>query len=287
MGQILFSTAGVNGKIESDKYTIQKILEDRFTSHYLPDFRILNKTPSRIHFEVLQRGMVKKAEIEYPIAHLNLAVEHRSYVVTAEYLAERARQEELGVFAFNSASAEKNGRGIIFYGHASNLGKSTFANTLFENCQFNLFSDEKTLIDLENRLMVSGSRSIPLRKEIWKKRYPLEEDYREIEVDEDKTAEVEMMITPHYDHGLNRPIVMKLDKLDFFWNLAGAITRRIRGATRFIDNFTYQLPSLDTEELTEERLRLLNDFSDKVRGYYFQGNSGQLIDFINGEFESK
>ncbi len=287
MKQILFSTAGVNGKIKSDKCVAQKILDDRFTFHYLPDFEILDKTLTNIHFEVSSKEMNCKARIDYPYAWLNPLVEHRSYIVTAEYLAERAREEELGIFAFNSASSESNGRGVIFYGHASNLGKSTFANALSETDDFRLFSDEKTLVDLEKRLMVSGSRSIPLRKNIWKKRFPTEQEYKEIDVQDGSKPAIELMILPHYDHGLSEPIITRLDELDFFWNLTGAISRRIRGATRFIDNFSYQLPSLDTEELAEKRIILTKEFCKDVKGYYFQGNSEQLVEFVKREMGLK
>jgi len=279
MEAIDFESVGILGRLTANKYTLQKILDDKFTKHYIPDFRIASggTTPC---IEVVEREQEKKAILDYPRGFLKPHIEHRSFVVTAEYLAERARQEKLGLFALNSAAAERNGDGVLFYGEASNLGKSTFATTLSEN-GFNQFSDEKTLLDLEHNLMVSGSRSIPLRKNVWKERFPNDGEYRELDTKEQAVSpKVSLIISPHYDHGLDKPIITALDPLDLFWGLLAAISKRIRGVTRFIDDFTFQLPSIDTEELSEKRIELMRKFSRAVKGFYFQGNHHQLVTFV-------
>ncbi len=288
MENITFSSAGVTGKIKADQQTLEKIINDKFTAHYLPDFRLLEENiETDITIKKDDSQEAKKASLNYPEASLSFSVEHRSYVVTAEYLVERARQEKLRVYTLNSAAAEISNRGIIFYGAASNLGKSTFALALAES-GFNHFSDEKTLIELESGKMFSGSRSIPLRKEIWSQRFKSEKEYKPINLTNiNLFPVVEMMILPHYDNGLARPIINDLDPLDLFWGLCGAMSGRIRGTTRFIDNFSYQLPSLDTEALTQQRVRLVKKFTTNTKGYYFQGNSNQLTNFVKERFGIK
>ncbi len=280
MGLLAFTTAGIIGHIRAKEKVLDQILNDGFTEHYLPDFRIISPSSEPDVLVIENAPLKKKAILDFPIAYLDPSVDSRSFVITAEYLAERARQEKLNVYSLNSASAEREGKGILFYGNASNLGKTTFASSLLK-LGFRQFSDEKTLLDLENLTLFSGSRSIPLRKEVLIKRFGDVRDFKKLDlIDLERPPALDLLISPHYDHGTVGPIVNILKPLDILWNISGAISRRIRGVTRFIDNFTYQLPSLDTEELTDRRLKLITKLSERVRAIYFQGDSDQLIRYL-------
>lgn len=276
MCEIRLKSVGVVGEICTSEKNIEKILRDPFTQHYLPELEITTELSDVRVIE--DKNLEKKANVIFPVISLNPNVEHRSYVVSVEYLLERARQEMFDIYTINSSSAELDCRGILFYGTASNLGKSTFTLALSEN-GFNHFSDEKTLINLVSQEMVSGSRSIPLRKEILKKKLG-GGDYKKINYRSSENPKLSLIISPHYDHGLKTPIINELEPLDLFWGINGDFSRRIRGGTKFIDNFSYQLPSIDSEDLTERRLYLTKKLANSVRGFYFQGDSNQLVKFV-------
>ncbi len=55
----------------------------------------------------------------------------------------------------------------------------------------------------------------------------------------------------------------------------------MRRNTKFNNYYEYLLPSLDTEELAQKRIKLTRDFVKEVEGFYFQGNLEQLKEFIN------
>jgi hypothetical protein len=130
--------------------------------------------------------------------------------------------------------------------------------------------------------MVGGSRGIPLRKEIIKKRFMNNKDgFKEIACDESKTPKVRLVILPHLDHGLKEPIITQFAPLDLFWHLIKEFSRRIRGDTKFVNYFEYLLPSLDTEELAQKRIAMTKDFIKEIKGFYFQGDLSQLTKFVN------
>jgi hypothetical protein len=284
MESIYLSSVGVTAKITANRKTLDSILSDDFTRHYIPDVSFDGKDAD-VHVTAIS-GQDRISKIDNSTIYLKDGLDGRSFVVSTEYLLEKARQEKYGVCTLNSSSVQKNGNGVIFYGAASNLGKSTFALDL-KSIGFNHYSDEKTLIDLERMKLVGGSRSIPLRKKFLRDRLmeSNKDGFHKIDSNSDNEPNVSMFILPHYDNGLKEPKIDKLEDLDLFWGLSGEFSRRIRGTSRYINKFSHQLPSIDTEDLTDWRVNALKELAKKSKGYYFQGNSQQLIEFVNNEIK--
>jgi hypothetical protein len=278
MKQLIINSVNVKGEITAQDSLIEKILSDSFTFHYIPNGTISRgKGSVKVYTDP---NLKKLVQMEYPEAILSGDADNRSYVVLCEYLMERERQDKLGICSISSSSVYKGDEGILFFGGATNLGKSTCALELVDN-GYTFFSDEKTLLNLEKGLMVGGSRGIPLRKEIIKKRFVNDPgSFKEIKCDEYKTPQVKLIILPHLDHGLKEPIINPFAPLDLFWHLTKEFSRRIRGDTKFVNYFEYLLPSLDTEELAQKRISITKDFVKGVEGFYFQGNTNQLVKFV-------
>lgn len=55
----------------------------------------------------------------------------------------------------------------------------------------------------------------------------------------------------------------------------------IRGGNRFVDNFSYQLESIDSKKLTEKRIKYTKKFTTDIPYYYFQGSLEQIINFVD------
>ena len=279
MKKLTLDSVKVKGEIIANDSLIERILSDQFTFHYIPNGRV-SQGKGNIRIST-NSNLTKLVQIDYPEVTLSCEADHRSYIVTCEYLMERERQEKFDICSISSSSVYKGDNGILFFGGATNLGKSSCALELMDN-HYTFFSDEKTLLNLKNGLMVGGSRGIPLRKEIIKKRFMNNKDgFKEIACDESKTPKVRLVILPHLDHGLKEPIITQFAPLDLFWHLTKEFSRRIRGDTKFVNYFEYLLPSLDTEELAQKRIAMTKDFIKEIKGFYFQGDLSQLTKFVN------
>lgn len=183
----------------------------------------------------------------------------------------------------NSSSVQENGNSIVFYGGATNLGKTSSALELAVN-GFELFSDEKTILDLENNNLYGGSKSIALRKKILQEKTNSTKEFKKINKNSCKSPSIKMFILPHLDHGLKVPISYKLNSKDSFWHLNKELTRRIRGDTKFFGNYEYALQSLDNEFLSNQRIKCVKKLTEIVPTYYFQGNLKQLTKFVKERF---
>ncbi|MEA3329885.1 MAG: hypothetical protein U9Q06_04025 [Nanoarchaeota archaeon] len=282
MKQINIESAGVLGQICGSQETIQKILQDEFTYHYLPEAKIdYSERKPEVFVEETQDNVSLK--MDYPKIIVPFTKDHRGLISACEYLLERARQEKVKVYSLNSSSVQEDGNSIIFYGGATNLGKTSSALELAVN-GFELFSDEKTLLDLANQTLCGGSRSIALRKKIIQEKVGSLKEFKEFSGTSCNHPNISMLILPHLDHGLENPITYQLDSRDAFWHLNKEIARRIRGDTKFYGDYKYALQSLDNEDLSNQRIKLVKSLTKTVPTHYFQGNLKQLTDFVKERF---
>lgn len=282
MEKVNIESAGVLGQISASSETLKKIVEDDFTYHYLPEAKIdySEKEPDIFVEETSEGGSLS---MNYPKIIIPFIGDHRGLVSTCDYLLERARQEKMRVYSLNSSSVQEDGKSIIFYGGATNLGKTSSALELAIN-GFELFSDEKTLLDLENQTLYRGSRSIALRKEILQKKVGSSKEFKKFNENSCNNPCINMLILPHLDQGLENPITYKLDSMDSFWHLNKELTRRIRGDTKFYGNYKCSLQSLDNENLSNKRIQLVKKLTEAIPTYYFQGNLRQLTNFVKERF---
>jgi|TARA_Y100000310_G_C20600120_1_gene772571 hypothetical protein len=281
MDHIVLNSAKVIGRISASPEKIVLISRDPFTFHYLPELKIDYHESPDVFVE--EREQVKPVILEYPHAYISPTPDHRGLVSTCDYLLERARQEKWGTYLLNSSSVQMDGRAVVFFGGATNLGKTTSALELASR-NFEFFSDEKTLLHLDEAKLCGGSRSMPLRKKVLMDRIGSKREFAPLEENSCTDPMLAMMILPHMDHGLVKPIHYQFEKADAFWHLNKEFARRIRGDTKFVGNFMYPLQSLDTEELSSKRVVAIRKLVERVPVYYFQGNSSQLVDFVGERF---
>ncbi len=280
--EINFTANGLNCRIEAENDLIARILQDPFTYHYMVGAGRSNS--AKCDVEVLQDDSIgETAFLEYPKARFRGHISSRDIIVLGEYLLERARQENLGLYTLSSACAKSLDRAVVFFGGATNLGKTSYMLSLVQKLGFDFVSDEKTLLDLERGEIVGGSTLIPTRKKIIREKFfGAEQNLPEyVSLNRDNApAKAALMIYPHLDHGLKEPIYYRWKPLDFFWILTREISHEIRGGIRLIDNFGFLLPSLDTPELTKKRVRLTKAFCESVPCYYFQGSWNQIVEYV-------
>jgi hypothetical protein len=280
MNKINLETKTIICEIEGEDSDIAEIIKDDFTYHYLLGGKLTQN--SNFDVRVSKDSNIKKfIDLKYPEIRYNNLYDSREIVVLTEYLAERARQEKKGYYSLSSACASLDNRAIVFFGGATHLGKTSSMLTLVKKKNFDFVSDEKTLLDLANLEIIPGAVSIPLRKEILRKKFFHLESPEFVKMDQkDRINNAALFIYPHLDSGLSEPIFYKFKPLDFFWLLTRELSGVIRGSVRMVNNFSYLLPSLDTEELAQERVARTKHFCEKVPCYYFQGSLEQVQEYI-------
>lgn len=281
---LVIESCGVNCKLNANKDLINLILNADFTSHYIPDYRI-NEESKNWDVQVTEDPLLsKKADITFPIASFASGVEFRSIVSLMDYLMERARQEKNGVYCLNSATASYKDSAVIFWGGATNLGKTSSMLELVENRGFEFYSDERTLLNLKKRQIIGGSRTISTRKQILKEKVGELTEFHKHPVSEG-IKNSKLFIYPHIDHGLEKPIVYQFEPRDFNWLLSREFGCNIRGAIKYMDDYTYPLPPIDTQELAEKRTEETKDFTKNVPCFYFQGSLTQIAFFVENYFK--
>lgn len=284
-----FEAYGLRCRIEAKNDLVDLILNDPFTYHYLIGAR--PTTAGSFDVETIMDNSIDDVvKAEYPRMRFQDHLSHRDIVVLTEYLMERARQEKLGFYNLSSACAKSVDGAVVFFGGATNLGKTSFMLSLMQKCGFDFVSDEKTLLDLEHLQIPGGAISVPTRKKIIRQKFFKDSEelpeYVALERDSAPTKAA-LMVYPHLDHGLAEPIFYKFSSLDFFWILTRDLSHEIRGGARLVDNFSHLPPALDTPELTNKRVRLTKEFCKHVPCYYFQGSWDQIAEyaprFMRGE----
>jgi len=284
MEELLIKSHGAKCKLKASKGLVDKILNEDFLYHYIPDVEIgdLNEEAD-VEFEE-NPNLERKAKIDFPKAEFTSGIEYRSIISTVDYLLERVRQEKKGIYCLNSATASQNSSAVTFWGGATNLGKTSSMLELVMERGFDFYSDERTLLCLNKKSVVGGSRTVATRKPILKDRTGEQKEFYNCSPAEG-SKNLELMIYPHLDHGLKNPIVYQFSPKDFHWLLSREFGVNIRGAIKYIDDYSYPLPSIDTQELAEKRTLETKKFTSEVPCYYFQGSLSQVSSFVEEYFD--
>lgn len=263
--------------VSKNKRLIEKILSSEFIRTYVPCYDYVSPEVDA----KLEIGSSKnKIKIDFPLAeYCSKKIDVIDIIVIAEYLLERARQEK-GVYCLSSSAAEKNGKGVLIFGGTTNLGKTSVATTLAERYNFSFLSDEKTLLDLGNYLIVGGVSHLKLRKKEQK------EKYSNIEVIEPNTifktsreASLNLIIHPYIDNG--QKYMEKWDATMADWHFFEELSRKIRGVSKRICNKTIPLPSLDTDKIALRRSKLCKKLAREIPFYAIRGTPEQICEEVN------
>ena len=269
-------------RIGGDSELIKKISEDNFTYHHVPNSKKIYL--GKYDVELFQgKNMNELISLDYPRCKFKEGLSPRDIVSLGEYLLERKRQERSGYYSLSSSTASKENDAVIFFGGATNLGKTSSMLELVQNNTYDFFSDEKTVIDLDRKTVVGGSQSIPTRKKIIEEKINGKNNssFQKLNHKDLGIKQASLFIYPHIDDGLKNPIFYQFNALDFHWILTREFSGIIRGVTRLIDNFNHPVPSIDTLELSRLRVKRTQKFTEEVPCFYYQGSTKQISKFVN------
>ena len=238
--------------------------EHEFIHEYVPMAKLSGEMTSIDAILNVHPGGRFSLELDYPQATICSDNDYE-IIAFADYLLERARQER-GTYCIHSAAAAKKGRGVVFFGSMPDLGKTCLAMEAAE-AGFDFISDEKTL--LSGKDIVGGVQYINLRK-------PWQTGYGSglIQASEIFTlterAELSLFVYPTCH-------VERWSEEKAFWHLQEELSRKIRGISRYVNNMSLLAPSLDTEQLSAQRIAYAREISRTIPFFHIRGSPEDII----------
>ncbi|PIR66604.1 MAG: hypothetical protein COU51_03050 [Parcubacteria group bacterium CG10_big_fil_rev_8_21_14_0_10_36_14] len=259
---------------------IEELKNSEFLKRYIPCYEILDKYKKYGSELVLKHGK-PKFTLKFPNAtYSNLKYDEKDAVSIVELLLERLRQEN-GYYCMHSSSVTIRNSGVIIWGWASGLGKTRLILNLVKDFGAKFFSDEKTLIDLKNNLMMGGVRQADFSKNYFKN---VHKSKKMLDSTTNcKPTELAFLVYPQVSE--SKEIFIEkwsAEKLD--WHLYEELSRKIRATSRRLFNNELPVSPLDTPVLSKKRSVAIKSFVQHMPCYYICGTekqiSGKIIELV-------
>jgi len=263
--------------MSSDFKLIEALKYSEFLRRYVPGYRIVNDSALRTVSITLKTGkpcfLLKYPKAEYT----NVSYEDKDVVSLIELLLERARQET-GTYCLHSSSVIVKGRGVIFWGGASGMGKTRLALTMSENFNARIYSDEKTLLSLRKDLIVGGIASVYLLKPYLQDKFNGTgfHDFPQLK----QSFPVGFFVYPNIDEHSRSAYVERWDAEKFNWHLYEELSRKIRGTSRRIFHNTLPVLSIDSLPVAKQRSMEVEVYTKRTPCYYMKGSEKMICKSI-------
>lgn len=219
----------------------------------------------------------------FKIPLLNLSVED---LITVVDFAFEPYRNSIGIYTLNSSSVISGDKAVIFFGGATGMGKTSLARYLSLKPDFNMYSDDKTILNLSSLKVVDGSNFIHKNKTSLQTEFnATDSDHVEFDSETQKNINISLFVYGYTGEkeGFKESEIWDGAKLE--WHLYEALTKRIRGVTRRICGGTISLPSLDTATLAEKRIKDLKKVSEEIKCLFIKGEPefvyNQVLSNIN------
>lgn len=259
------------------KNWIKNLQHSEFLKRYIPNYEISASNESAGCKLILKNGR-PQFSLKFPNAtYSNLKYDEKDIVSLAEFLLERLRQES-GYYCMHSSGVIINNKGVIFWGWASGIGKTRLVLSLVKNFEAEFFSDEKTLIDLKNKLMLGGVKYAYLSKNYFKNIHKGKKVLSFIMPQ--SQAKIAFLVYPQLSE--SKKLFMERwssEKLE--WHLYEELSRKIRATSRRLFKNGLPVPSLDTQTLSQKRSSDIKQFAKFIPCYYMCGNERQIAEKIS------
>jgi|SRR5581483_10995682 len=201
-------------------------------------------------------------------------------IVLAEYILERHRQER-GIYTIHSSSIYKGNNGILLLANLTGAGKTSAALYFTNKLGFFLYSDEKTLVSAQKKLLVGQTQKIYLEDKTVEALANIGvESEREISIPKAREKNLSGIVIPLVTDHLATPVVKKYAQDQLKWLLYEEFSKDIRLVNGMIFNMSMPLMPLDTRELAQERLNRSIELSEIIPCYFIQGSLSQIGELV-------
>lgn len=276
---ILIKSGGCSVRIRAaEGKTLGIISESEFLGRYVPACEIVADTDVATDGPTIEisRGD-RYFEMAYPYAKYRDAnLDERDIISVAEMMLERERQAN-GIYCLHSSSAIVDGRGVVFWGGASGMGKTTMALSFAGLNGGRAYSDEKTLLDAATMKLVGGVRIAHLSKKELSQKH--DADYLDLPKD-DVIAPIALLVQPQVVPGA-KLLVEEWGRDKTEWHMYEELTRKIRGTSRRLFGNTLPVQSIDTDEIARRRSNDSRLITSSIPAIFVRGDAVEIRDAIS------
>lgn len=284
------SISEVNSCSENLFYDLLNPTNNRTIEKMIPSVSVIDGSCTCVDSRVSIRYREKFNVVEtYPNYKMDgNDINYIDVLALTEHLLERGRQEE-GIYNLHSSAIGLGDRCVIVHG-ASKSGKTLVSLNASENYNLRFLSNERALIDLKSSLLVGGCSTLDL-SDYHQKSFKRFNGKTELILDKISSPyNIVAVVQPIIDSGVKSPNIISVNPQDAEWSLYPEFTGRIRGDNRRLrggskDCLTYPLDSLDTKELSMQRMANLQVFLYQTPVYFVRGDLESICGFINDKLK--
>lgn len=268
---------------------LDKIQKLDFIYNYIPEVSI-DDTNNQTEYKLIILDNEKDVKLEinnysfsfsYNAGH-NITGE--DLVTVIDYCFDYIRQE-MGVYCVHGSAAEKNGKGVLFFGPISGIGKTTVTLNLCLKKNFSFIGDDKILInsygEIEGGAKLLRYNKSALNQSVSENLDKLSPEEIKAKVKISKSnSKITLIVLPILSHKTAGLEIEKWDSIKSNFHIYEELTRKIRGTSRRVGNYNYPLESLDSRKLAQKRSIFSSILSERVPFYMLKGNPDEVLDKV-------
>jgi hypothetical protein len=259
---------------------------DPFLYEYIPDLIIENLADnSASDFIIkLSRSNYNSFDIDDNIISIQCSdkCSVKDIITLLDYGLEYCRQSK-EIYCLHGSAVVRDNLAIIFLGQVSGLGKTSIALELALNHGFSFLGDEKILLKyVGNKFSIKSTNRLKFNKSYLKDHLEVnEEGFIQKFGDISKAwYELSLLIQPQICPS-GELLYDKFDSFKAEFHLYEEMTRKIRGCSRRVNDFTEPLLSIDTYKLSKKRSDFCKKLSSAVDSYHVVGDKMVAGDFLD------
>lgn len=261
--------------IKGSEGLLKKISASGFGAGYIPNYSLIKKAADTELFLSLSSGPYD-FKVDYPEFYFSFPeseVSAEDIFTVIDHCLEYDRQLH-GIYTVHGSACAKNDKGILIFGPVSGLGKTSLMLELCRKYGFFPAGDEKILIDDKPRIVGGVIRLSINKPQISRIIGSSGKSYDMTRGDllpaYQPEAKLSLGVIPLVSPG-SRLIVEKLSPAEADWHLYEEVSRKIRGTSRRISDFSYPIDSLDTQSLSSKRVKAVKTISSKTDFFRIRG----------------
>ncbi|MFA6446442.1 MAG: hypothetical protein WCW14_04320 [Candidatus Paceibacterota bacterium] len=270
---------------------VSALAESSFLENYIPEVKIEIQSTSYDHKLTLLKTNADQPHFDFSHTEsvlsgkLGTSVNIKDIVTVIDHCLEYVRQSKSIYCIHGSAVSSTKNCGVVFFGPVSGLGKTTLALNLCLKRDFSFIGDEKILLD-RDRYIIGGAKRIAFNKSVLHNSVGTDLDDRSLDELSQKIritterVQIKLLVLPMLFPSSTDLEVDEWDQSKANFHIYEELTRKIRGTSRRIQNFSYPLPSLDSEKQAVERSEYAHLFSENCQTIYLKGGQNNILDYI-------
>lgn len=266
--------------LEGDANLLDSIVKNSFLQDYIPNMSLIEKNHNNDVAKVIIEESDKfsfSTEENKQFKIKGKLGKHFSIVdiiTMIDYCLETVRQEN-GIYCIHGSASCARNKAVLLIGGASGIGKSKVNYFLVKNNGFQFIADEKILINKRFEI-VGGIKKFIVNKDLFLNN--IDKNYvPNICI---KKTEISFIIQPITTKN-GEFFVDYWDKKKINFHMYEELSRKIRGISRRINNFSIPLQSLDIYKYSLERSKISQSISKKIKGATIYGDPEYVANFIS------